>query len=245
MRETPTRFNAARVADGGDYPADRLARFSYHTGGDLRPLDPDEPCPVLFRDIGPVAMARFLRGQLRRLAGPFSPIIYLRTEEYREPYTDFGRIGRLAFLRPLALHPWHSGIASIYVAHADRMAEASLIGFVHGDVPLARAAEQLAEARHTGELREAFGRHEYDDARADTLTRLDRLNAEHEAAERLAEPLRRRLQSCDSREREHARESMQRIGLDESDLCTAWHHLPGDRREIVVELLRQGQKGNA
>src|SRR5437660_291858 len=68
------------------YPADNLSAYRYHTGASLRPLRPDEVCPVLFRDLGPVALARFLRGQLRRLAGPQSPIIYMRTEEYVEPY---------------------------------------------------------------------------------------------------------------------------------------------------------------
>ena len=34
------------------------------------------------------------------LAGPPSPITYMRTEAYVEPYTDHERIGRLVFLRP-------------------------------------------------------------------------------------------------------------------------------------------------
>jgi hypothetical protein len=33
-----------------------LRRFSYHTGAPLRALEPQEPCPVLFRDLGLVGM---------------------------------------------------------------------------------------------------------------------------------------------------------------------------------------------
>src|SRR5262245_43147375 len=134
MRETP-------AASG--YPADRLAGFRWHTGADLRPLAPDEVCPVLFRDVGPEATALFLRGQLRRLAGPLSPIIYMRTEDYVEPYVDPERIGRLVFLRPLRLHVWHSGVPSIYVASARHLCDPETVGFVPGEVPLAEAARRL------------------------------------------------------------------------------------------------------
>jgi hypothetical protein len=67
---------------------ENLARFRYHTGATLRRLAPEEPCPRLYRDIGPQAMARFLAGRLERLAGPLAPILYSRTAAYREPYRD-------------------------------------------------------------------------------------------------------------------------------------------------------------
>src|SRR6476660_5579182 len=98
--------------------ADDLSAFRWHTGATLRPLAPGEPCPGLFRDIGPLALALFLRGKLPRLAGPLSPIVYMRTADYVEPYTDFERTGRLVLLRPLALGPWHSGVPHIYVSRA-------------------------------------------------------------------------------------------------------------------------------
>src|SRR5262249_13793916 len=103
MHETPALFNE-RPAQA--YPADNLASFRYHPGATLRPLRPEEPCPVLFRDLGSDGMLLFLQGRLRRLAGPPSPIVYMRTEAYAEPYTDHEGIGRLVFLRPLVLHPW-------------------------------------------------------------------------------------------------------------------------------------------
>jgi hypothetical protein len=33
--------------------------------------------------------------------------------------------------------------------------------------------------------------------------------------------------------RDRAREAMERVGLTEGDLCTAWHHLQPARRERV------------
>jgi hypothetical protein len=67
MHETPARFNEG---GGRRYPVDDLSGFRWHTGATPRPVQPGEACPVLFRDIGPAALALFLRGRLRRLAGP-------------------------------------------------------------------------------------------------------------------------------------------------------------------------------
>src|SRR3954453_3119284 len=98
--------------------ADALSGFRWHTGATLRPVAPGEACPVLFRDIGPAALALFLRGKLPRLAGPLSPIVYMRTADHVEPYTDYEKTGRLVMLRPLAIGPWHSGVPHIYVSKA-------------------------------------------------------------------------------------------------------------------------------
>jgi hypothetical protein len=73
---------------------------------------------------------------------------------------------------------------------------------------------------------------------AETLDRLDRLNAELNDTESRAEPLRRLLQSGDPHSRDKALEMMRRIGISESDLCTAWHHLPEDRRAELREMFR-------
>jgi hypothetical protein len=216
------------------YPADDLAPFRYHTGATPRPLAPGEPCPVLFRDVGPVAMARFLRGELRRLAGPLTPLTYLRTEAYAEPYTDYERIGRLVFLRPLLLHPWHSGVPSIYVARATRTADPTTVAFVPGDMPLTEAARLAADLGDARQWREAVGGREYDETAEETGRRLGRLAAELEETERQAAPLRQRLQSGD---REAAREEMARLGITEEDLCAAWHHLPRERRGFLREAL--------
>jgi hypothetical protein len=243
MYETPASFNdsawRSRPARAPLYPADNLAGYSYHTGARLRPLQPGETCPVLFRDLGPLAMQRFLRGELRRLAGPLSPITYMRTEAYIEPYTDYEQIGRLIFLRPLELHPWHSGLPAIYVARAGRMAEAATIGFVPGEVGLARASWLAGEARDTRELRDILGGRRHDEAMAETIHRLEALTTDLEQTEKLAAPLRHWLQSADRGKRERAREAMERVRITENDLCAAWHHLPRSRRDWVLEALRQ------
>jgi len=235
MRETPAAFVDQET--GMNYPADDLARYSYHTGGSLRPLAAEEPCPVLFRDLGLVATARFLRDELRRLAGPLSPLTYLRTEAYVEPYTDHERIGRLVFLRPLLLSPWHAGVPHVYVARATRRADAATIGFVPGHVSLAEAALQCAELRSTDELRATLGGRQYDEAVRETLHRLEALTGEQEADEEQAGSLRRAFQSHDRCCRESAREEMQRLGITENDLCAAWHHLPRGRRAFLREAL--------
>lgn len=227
MTETP-------AISGLGYPADNLSRFRYHTGATLRPLRPDEPCPVLFRDLGPTATALFLRGGLRRLAGPLSPIVYMRTAEYEEPYTDYERIGRLVFLRPLALHPWHAGVPTVYVANAARVWDRGATGYVPGDLPLASAAEVARGVKDVGELRDAFGGRSYDEVIAETTLRLERLEREFEAAEELAAPVRAALQAKD----ESVRERMAKYDISESDLCAAWHHVPRERRVRLVEGLR-------
>jgi hypothetical protein len=220
MLETPAGY-------GEGLARDNLSVFRYHTGAPPRALRPEEVCPLLFRDIGPEAMGRFLRGALPRLAGPLSPIIYLRTERWVEPYEDHGQIGRLLFLRPLALGPWRSGVEHIYVAHASRLAPWSTVAFVPPSVPLAEAASRCALMRDRRELREELGGALYDDIRRDTLGRLERLGAELAEAERHGEPLRRALQSG---RREEARALMARHTISEDDLCAAWHHLPPVRR---------------
>src|SRR5437764_1176736 len=135
MRETPHEFRAS----GARYPADDLSGFRWNTGATLRPLAPGEECPVLFRDIGPAALALFLREKLPRLAGPLSPVVYLRTADYAEPYTDFERTGRLVVLRPLALGVWHSGVPHVYVCRARLGVDFGTVGFVPGDVSLSEA----------------------------------------------------------------------------------------------------------
>jgi hypothetical protein len=83
-----------------------LARFRWHTGARLRRIDVDEKIPPLVRDVGPVALARFLRGSLHRLAGPRTPLLYLRTPGWREPCVDHAATGRCSSSIPTA---WTSG----------------------------------------------------------------------------------------------------------------------------------------
>ncbi len=218
---------------------DDLSGFRWHTGVTLKPVVEGEPCPVLFRDIGPAALTLFLRGKLPRLAGPLSPIVYMRTAAHIEPYTDYEKTGRLVMLRPLALGPWHSGVPHVYVAKARPGVDHATVGFVPGDIPLADAAGRLRGADNSAKLREAFGGRAYDEAAAESLFQLDRLEEKLAQSEQLADPLRKALQSSDSGVRRRVRDRMARVGLTESDLCTAWHHIPRDRREWIAEALRQ------
>jgi hypothetical protein len=229
MLETPS----------SSYAGEDLSRFRWHTGAALCPLGPDEPCPILFRDLGPAALARFLRGTLGRLAGPLSPITYLRTASFKEPYTDHEAIGRIILIRPLALRPWHSGVPHVFVARAAPGVDAGVVGFVPGGLDLADVARRAAAMRSTAELREELGGPAHDDLQAAELARLDRLGEELDATEAAAAPLRRRLQSRDAAERRRARDVMARAGLGEDDLCAAWHHISHARRAIVRDALAQ------
>lgn len=229
MLESPSSFGAAA------YASEDLARFRWHTGAALRPLAEGEPCPILFRDLGPEALARFLRGALPRLAGPLTPITYLRTAAFREPYVDHESIGRVIVLRPLALRPWHSGVPDVFVARAAPGIDEAIVGFVPGALDLAAVGRRAAAMRCTAELREELGGAAYDGLVRDSLDQLDRLGAELTTTERAAAPLRRRLQSRDAGERRRARDDMAAAGITENDLCAAWHHLPRDRRLVLRE----------
>lgn len=180
----------------------------------------------------------FLRGALPRLAGPLSPIVYMRTADHVEPYTDFEKTGRLVVLQPLVLGVWHSGVPHIYVAKARPGVDFATVGFVPGEIPLTEAARRLSGATDTRELRDALGGRIHDEAVAESLHSLDRLAEELARSERRAEPLRKASQSSDRGVKERARDEMARVGLTEPDLCTAWHHIPRDRRVCIAEALR-------
>ena len=214
-----------------------LSRYRWHTGAELRPIAPGEACPPLFRDLGPVALARFLRGTLSRLAGPLTPLTYLRTAAFTEPYVDFEATGRVMLLRPREISPWHSGVRHVFVARATLALDPSAVGFVPGDRDLGRVADVAASMRSATELREELGGSRYDAEVRESLAALDRLNAEHDASEILAAPVRKKLQSRDRGERARAREALDREGLCEADLCAAWHHLPRERRAILLDAL--------
>jgi len=231
MLETPRSSRQIR------YPAEDLSRYRYHTGAELRPLAPDEPCPILFRDLGPAALSRFLRGTLPRLCGPLSPMTYLRTASYLEPYTDHEATGRIIALRPLLLRPWYAGVPHVFISPVTTLEHISTLGFVPGNLDLGEVAQKAREMRSRDELREELGARAYDEEVASEIERLDALCAELAEAERLAEPLRKRLKARRTNERERAREEMARLGIEEDDLCAAWHHLPRDRRATLREAL--------
>ena len=211
-----------------------LGQFRFHTGAQPTRLAPEEACPPLFRDIGFEAMARFLRGELNRLCGPLSPITYLRTAQYCEPYVDYGRIGRIMLLRPCWVAPWHSGIQCVYIAPRSTPLDGDTMVFIPSEIPLAEAAGRFADMGRRADVATELGPRLYADMIVDTLDRLDALQRTHEKAECHAARLRRQFQSPNEHDRERAREWMGRAGLSEYDLCTALHHLPADRREHVL-----------
>jgi hypothetical protein len=182
-------------------------------------------------------MAIFLRGGLQRLSGPVTPITYLRTADYLEPYTDYARIGRLALLRPMEVHPWHSGVEHIFISTACRMPGTDSLGFIPGTLTLPQAAGALAGVRTREELREAFGGDEYDDLQSESLAHLDNLNRECRESERWGVRCRRIFQMGSPDARQRLTEELEFFGLDESDLCSAWHHLPIERRNLLKDVL--------
>ncbi len=210
--------------------SDDLSRYRWHTGARLRRLAPEERPPPLFRDVGPDALALFLRGGMRRLAGPCTPLTYLRTWRWEEPYVDHARTGRLVVLAPRALGVWHSGVEHVYVARADRWPEAMI--YVPGDEPRRALAERLGDARTVDEAREALGDRLFDERLRADLAQLEALCEARDVAERGLAPLRRALQAGEP----DARARMRALGVDEADLCAAWHHLSADRRAHLARV---------
>ena len=228
-----------RVDDRVDGRVDDLSAYRWHTGAPLRRVEPYDELPTLFRDLGPVALARFLRGDLPRLAGPLTPLLYTRTARFREPYVDHERTGRVLFVDGRALGVWCSGVPDVYVARATREVPLERLAYVPGDEDFTRAAERAQGMTTASEWREAMGGPLHDERIAHDLATLDALHAELDETERLAAPLRRTLQSRSAAERAHARAAMAKLALDETDLCAAWHHLPRERRDAVREAMRQ------
>jgi hypothetical protein len=206
-----------------------MKQFRWHVGASVQRLAPDEPRPVLFRDLGPAATAAFLRGRLRCLSGR-SPVVYLRTSRWIEPYVDH------------EIEPWATGLSHVYVASVRHLPSPAHLGFVPGEVALDRAARELEGVREPAVLREIFGGRLYDEAVEHTAHRLEGLTEELRRAERLCEPLRRALQSGGEAKQRTLR-AMERLGISEQDLCAAWHHLPRARREHLVSALQEEPRG--
>jgi hypothetical protein len=218
--------------------ASDLRGFSWHTGGQIRPLGDGEPRPVLFRDLGPAATLLLLGDALPRLAGPTSPVMYLRTAHYREPFVDHGHFGRVAVLPSWSAAVWHAGIAEVFVADAGTAFDPRAMALVPDDGDLAALARHAAAMRDAGELREHLGGAAHDTWRAAQAERLRDFARELAEIEARLVPLRRAYQSRDRVRRERARELMAEHGLTETDLCAAWHHIAPPRRACVADILR-------
>jgi hypothetical protein len=198
----------------------------------------DERCPLLFRDLGPDGMALYLAGRLTRLAGPLSPLLYLRSAAYLEPYTDHEDTGRLVVLAPRLLAPWHSGVPEVYVAQASLGVMPQHMACVPQEWATPAGERRLSGLPDAAAVREVLGGRLHDERLADVAARLTALAAALEASERLARPLRAQLQSGSLASREAVRRQMRTCGIDERDLCSAWHHLPRERRARLTAWLR-------
>lgn len=216
-----------------------LTEFSWHTGAPVRALVEGERCPALFRDLGPEATLRLLRGGLPRLAGPTSPVTYARTVDYAEPYADHEHFGRLALLPWGRWRPWHSGLAEVFVTDAETRFDPTCM-VLAPDEDLARVARESAQLSSVAEVAELLGRH-HREWLASLAHRLEGFARELAAVERAMTPLRRAYQSADGDERSRSRAWMAARDLDESDLCAPWHHLPRARRDFVVDALSRGE----
>ena len=220
-----------------DTNSENLARFRYHTGGKVRQLEPDENCPILFRDVGVEAMIQFLQGDLRRLCGPTSPITYLRNCDYVEPYVDHGKIGRIMLLRPDLIRPWPSGLETVFISPRATTVDYRTMVFLPAEVSFSRASSEFSGCESANDVGAVFGFNDYRESLASTLDRLFDLRKEQEINEKAAAPLRRMFQSADQEQRKNARKLMETFAITESDLCTAWHHLSCERRAYLQQAL--------
>jgi hypothetical protein len=219
--------SSLREASKPTRPSTSLRAFRWHTGASLRAVDVDEALPPLVRDVGPVALALFLRGGLARLAGPRTPLLYMRTQSFREPYVDHAGTGRLVFVRPRQAGVWHSGVVGVYVADAG-------VGVADVDVVYVPAGGAVPDDAADAD---AF----VDDACAaaarararDDLAALDALNAAAAAVDVDAAPLRRLLQAGRLDPADCAA-----VDVDEADLTAAYHHLPAARRDGLHDRVR-------
>src|SRR5262249_8044663 len=137
-------------------------------------------------------------------------ITYLRTSAYREPYVDYGHIGRIMLLQPLQIDPWHSGVESVFIASREVRIDQQSMVFIPAAIPLAEAAVRFRGVRVRDELVEVIGHKDYEVVVKETLASVAELRQAHEETERLASPLRRLFQSIDRRNRELAHEWMKR-----------------------------------
>jgi hypothetical protein len=96
----------------------------------------------------------------------------------------------------------------------------------------------LADLTDPQAIRETLGGSLYDEHMAHLAANLHRLNVEQRASEKLARPVRRILQSGVLAKREALQRDMAQHGVSERDLCSAWHHIPRERRDTLNNWLR-------
>ncbi len=171
MRETPRSFTARRSIAYA--PPERVAFLA-------RRLDPDEPCPTLFRYPGPCGLADFFAGALRRLgpAGSSRDLLWLAERPLWRDTAGARFFGTLAVLQPLALGAcaqgpgiWLAGNAPLDAGDDEAIVWVPPSAFARpipwDDLPTAAAARPHLPADLAGE------RHRAVDALARYLEELD------------------------------------------------------------------------
>jgi len=228
MKETPAEFEA-RTGSAPPPPSRSYdAAACTELGSAHRPLLPDEPCPTLYRDVGPQALGAFLEGALSRYAGPANEWLYLHDASHALHTRAADEFGFLAFLQPLALGPWR-GRPGIWVAEADRLAPG--VGFVPYGEELTALDVRLEAVSDAAGLRDVVP--DYDDRTAAAQSRLRSYLEDHAFVERQAAPLRAMLDGGNVRRRDELRRILAREGVTEKDLRAPWFHLSSERRDEV------------
>jgi hypothetical protein len=238
MRETPFEY---RRRTRERVPTGNLSEAAGLLGLGARPPREDEPCPNLYRDVGPQALSRFLAGKLRRLEGPEARCIFMQDATLPGWSPCARELGLLVLLQPLSVGPWLSGQDGIWVAERGRMAPTGTIGFVPGDMDLRELDRSIEDAKTVADLREALGGAEYDEqveqSRWAIAGYLDELS---EVARRSA-PLCAALRSSDPQGRERTLQLLESAGLYEKDLMAPWFQLSKERRAEVRLLLAKAR----
>ncbi len=214
MIETPSVYPA--------YPGADLRPFATGIGSVPTPLAPDEPCPILFRDAGPDGVGNFLEGILTTLAGREAPVVFLRSAGVPFPTRAAEEFGELILVRPMALHPWRTSEAGVYVVARD--ASPVGVGFLPPGtdrIEIARVAAAMVDER---ELREHLGT-DYGEA----LARIRAYQEERAAVEAIAGEIRRRYGEV--------RPDLERAGVTEAEIFGPWFEVAPDRRREIREIL--------
>lgn len=233
MRETPAEY-ASRT--GAPPPTSRITAKCTELGSSPRPLADDEPCPTLYRDVGPQALGAFLDGTLTRYGPEGTPWLYLRDATLPAFSRCADELGLLVFLRPLALGPWR-GNPGVWVSEPDRTPPRETVAFLPGGEEVRDVDPRLEDVPDAPALREALGAAAYDE-RVEAAKRALRGYLEEWAqAERVSRPLRAALDGPSTARVEETRALLAGAGLTEPDLRAPWYHLPRERRAQVLERL--------
>jgi hypothetical protein len=151
MRETP---DAYLRRTGAPVPATDVSVAGPILGTRPRPPAPGEPCPTLYRDVGPQALAQFVRGEATQFEGRGSACAFLRDATLPAYSSCVEQFGALVLLQPLALGPWVSGQAGIWVSEAGRMPPHDVVAIVPAGVDLPDFDARIEMAATRSEYRE-------------------------------------------------------------------------------------------